>query len=131
MVANSRFWNSASRIDESRINCVPCFCLERKRPLIQSFSRGVGPCLLVSGSYMLLILLQPDFGTVVLFATTVLMMLFVGGCRIWHLIACVSVAATLAVTLVMTQAYRMRRILAFLDPWEDPLDSGFQIIQSL
>ena len=104
--------------------------LERKRPLIQSFRRGIGPCMLVSGFFMLLILLQPDFGTVVLLSTTVLLMLFVGGCRIWHLIACVSVVASLGATLVMTQAYRMRRILAFLDPWEDPLDSGFQIIQS-
>jgi len=104
--------------------------LQRKRPLIQSFSRGIGPCLLVSGFYMLLILLQPDFGTVVLLSTTVLLMLFVGGCRIWHLLACVSVVASLGAALVMTQAYRMRRILAFLDPWEDPLDSGFQIIQS-
>lgn len=104
--------------------------VDRKQGLIQSFSRGMGPSLLVSGLYLLLVLLQPDFGTVVLLATTVMLMLYVGGCRFWHLAACLSVVGALGTTLVVTQAYRMRRILAFLNPWEDPLDSGFQIIQS-
>jgi cell division protein FtsW len=104
--------------------------LERKQAHMQSFARGVAPVVIVTGAYLLLVLLQPDFGTVVLISATMMLMLYVGGMRTWHLAACLTVAGGLGAALVATQAYRMRRILAFLDPWKDPLDSGFQIIQS-
>jgi len=104
--------------------------LERKQQVIATFLRGMSPSYIVTGVYLLLVLLQPDFGTVVLMSLTILLMLFSGGGRLTHIFGSVLGVAVLGGALVATQAYRMRRILSFLDPWQDPLGAGFQIIQS-
>lgn len=78
-----------------------------------------------------LIMLQPDLGTgTVLFATG-MTMIFVAGMRIKHLMAMIGLGVAGFVALVASAPYRIKRITAFLDPWQDPLGSGFQIIQSL
>ena len=104
--------------------------LERKQEMLSSFFRGLTPNFLVTGFFLFLILLQPDFGAVILIATTVLMMLYVGGGRPLHIFGSLIGMGLIGGFLIASHSYRVKRILAFLNPWEDPLNSGFQIIQS-
>jgi cell division protein FtsW len=104
--------------------------LDRKQALVSQFFRGVMPGLVVMGVFLLLVLLQPDFGTAVLIALTLLLMIFVGGAKPVHILASLAGACVLGAYLIATQSYRMKRFLVFLNPWDDPQDSGFQIIQS-
>jgi cell division protein FtsW len=108
-----------------------CSYVARRGDALQAGFRGlVFPLFIVTAAGMLL-MLQPDFGaTVVLFATAI-GVLFVGGMRIGYLLFMgVAGFASLAL-LVLTSEYRMRRLTAFLDPWADPWNSGFQLTQSL
>jgi cell division protein FtsW len=77
-----------------------------------------------------LVVLQPDFGTAVILAGTVLIMFFVSGVKIVHLLSIGLACLPLLYFLIFNSAYRMKRFLAFFDPWQDPQASGFQIIQS-
>lgn len=78
-----------------------------------------------------LILLQPDFGTGAVLTLSLLFMLFIGGVQMKNIILG-GILAVIGVALMIIMApYRMERIISFLDPWSDPLGSGFQIIQSL
>ncbi|ADG83006.1 stage V sporulation protein E [Thermincola ferriacetica] len=98
---------------------------------IKKFSQGLLPNLLILGLACGLILLQPDLGTAVSVAGTVFVMLFAAGAEARHLSA-LALAGIGAVGLAIAfEPYRLRRFLAFLDPWADPLGSGFHIIQSL
>ncbi len=104
--------------------------LQRKQEVMTSFFRGLTPNFIVLGIYLFLVLLQPDFGTVVLISLTVLLMVYIGGARSLHIFGSLLACSVIAGFLIVSQTYRIRRLLAFLNPWEDPLDSGFQIIQS-
>ena len=104
--------------------------LERKQELLASFFRGLTPNFIVTGIFLFLVLLQPDFGTVVLIATTVLLMLYVGGGRPIHIAISLLGVGIIGGLLIASHTYRVRRMLAFLNPWDDPQNSGFQIIQS-
>jgi cell division protein FtsW len=97
---------------------------------IESFKKGFLPLLMVPMVLLLLILKQPDFGTAVTIGIVVFIVMFVSGVRLSFLICTVLVAIPPLVFLVARSGYRMRRILAFLDPWKDPQGTGFQIIQS-
>jgi cell division protein FtsW len=98
---------------------------------IPSFWQGMFPALLLSGLAFALIMMQPDLGTgAVLMATTVVM-LYAAGSRMLHLggLAVMGLAAFAA--LIAAAPYRMQRIVAFLDPWQDPQGAGYQLLQSL
>ena len=77
------------------------------------------------------ILAQPDFGLTVTLALTIFMMFFLASFRLRHLLISLLVLLPIAVSLMLLKPYRLKRILVFLNPWDDPLGSGFQIIQSL
>ncbi|MBE6137224.1 MAG: putative lipid II flippase FtsW [Erysipelotrichaceae bacterium] len=87
--------------------------------------------MLVVGLIFGLILLQPDFGSAIILVSGVVLMLFAGGIQIKNIVigGCVAIAGIAAMILIAP--YRLERIQSFLDPWQDPLGSGFQIIQSL
>lgn len=105
--------------------------LSRKGELVQSFTHGLLPFLIMLGAAAGLILLQPDLGTAVTLAGTILIMFFAAGARISAL-AGLAGAGVAAVGLAIAVApYRLDRFMAFLDPWQDPQGSGFHIIQSL
>lgn len=92
---------------------------------------GLLPPLAILALAFGLIMLQPDLGTgTVLFATGI-MMIFVAGMRIAHLCVMIGLGVFGFAALVISAPYRMQRIVAFLDPWQDQLGSGYQIIQSL
>ena len=104
--------------------------ISKRGSLIKDFRRGVLPLLLTVGLFLLLILRQPDFGTTVVLAITVGVMLFVGGMRISHFSGLFAVGMAASAFLIYSAPYRRARLLAFLNPWDDPQGSGFQIIQS-
>ncbi|WP_100656590.1 cell division protein FtsW [Alteromonas flava] len=79
----------------------------------------------------LLLLLQPDLGTVVVMLVTTIGLLFLAGARLWQFFALVFVGLLAVVALIVFEEYRMRRITSFLDPWADPFGSGYQLTQSL
>lgn len=78
-----------------------------------------------------IIMLQPDLGTGTVMVGTCIVMIFVAGARISHFAYLGLVGVAGFVALVASAPYRIKRITSFLDPWEDPLGSGFQVIQSL
>lgn len=87
--------------------------------------------MLVIGVVFGLIILQPDFGSGIILVAGIVFMLFIGGIQlknimIGFLCACVGIGV-----MICMAPYRLERIQSFLDPWQDPLGSGFQIIQSL
>jgi cell division protein FtsW len=93
--------------------------------------RWVGPLLALIGAVLLLILMQPDMGTATIIALTVFLLLFVAGVRLRVLLASFAVSAAAGVGLIMSRGYSHSRLLAFLHPWNDPRNSGYQIVQSL
>ncbi len=105
--------------------------LARKTHQLQKFSRGVLIPLAITAVVILPILFQPDFGTAVIIAMILVMMLYIAGTRIKHLLILAAALIPVAVLLVLQKGYRMARLTAFLDPWKDAGNSGFQIIQSL
>jgi cell division protein FtsW len=108
-----------------------CSYVARRRDALEAGFRGLlYPLVIVTAAGMLL-MLQPDFGaTVILFATAI-GVLFVGGMRLGYLLLMGLAGLGSLGLLVMTSEYRMRRLTAFLDPWADPWNSGFQLTQSL
>jgi len=104
--------------------------LVRKQREVSSFLWGFLPPLLILGSFFWLIIRQPDFGTALVLAAVVFIVLFCSGVRIPHLLAFMLGALPCLYILVYRVGYRHQRILAFLNPWQDPMRSGFQIIQS-
>ena len=80
---------------------------------------------------MLLIMLQPDFGTGMIIVVSVLTLFFVAGVNIKFFLGLGFVGIIGIVFLIIIAPYRMDRITSYLNPWSDPLGTGFQIIQSL
>ena len=105
--------------------------LERRMHRIDDVKYSLLPILIVVGVLVVLILLQPDFGTAVALVLVVAAMIFAAGLHYRYYVGgALILGAGLAAVMVM-EPYRIRRLLAFLDPWADPLGDGFQIIQSL
>lgn len=87
--------------------------------------------MLVLVAVAILLLLEPDMGSAAVIFATALGMMFLGGVRIWHFGVLILLIASSVVALTITSPYRMERITAFLNPWADPFNSGFQLTQSL
>jgi len=102
-----------------------------KKDLIQNFAQGVVFPLFIFILISLLIMKQPDLGTVVVLGATIFSMLFIAGARIGHLLALGGVGVAGIIALSIATPYRLRRLVAYLNPWRDPQGIGFQIIQSL
>lgn len=91
----------------------------------------LAPVLVVTGTVVGLVLLQPDFGTGVLLVVSVLLVLFLAGLAWRYLATAGLVAVPVLAVLVLAEDYRRRRLFAFLDPESDPLGASFQARQSL
>ncbi|WP_156290553.1 stage V sporulation protein E [Oceanobacillus salinisoli] len=98
---------------------------------ITSFRQGFLPCLLLVFTAFGLIMLQPDLGTGMVLVLTCMIMIFAAGARLSHFFGLAALGVLGLVGLIASAPYRINRITAFLNPWEDPLGDGFQIIQSL
>jgi cell division protein FtsW len=104
--------------------------LSKKGEKIKSFKLGFTPYMVVLAVLLLLLLLQPDLGSAITLALVAMTMLLVAGSRLTYLLSVGILAVPFLYFAVMNVAYRRKRILAFLNPWEDPTNTGFQIIQS-
>jgi len=98
---------------------------------LSSFSSGLAPMLVVLGASLGLLLMQPDFGSAALLSAVVFCMWFVGGVPIRHLLGLLSVFLPLAGLALVAAPYRVQRLMSFLDPWNDPFGSDYQLIQSM
>ncbi len=100
---------------------------EEVRTTVQGFIKPLGLLLV----FALLLLLQPDFGALVVLGATLMGMLFLAGVRLWLFGLLVSAAAGVLALLAITSPYRMERLTTFMNPWADPFNSGFQLTQAL
>jgi cell division protein FtsW len=105
--------------------------LAQKGTRVRSMVRGVFPLCAVTALLALLVLAEPDMGTASLLVFTAAALLFVGGARRIHLLLVGLVTLPPAVLFALASPYRRARILAFINPWKDPLNTGFHIVQSL
>ncbi len=105
--------------------------LERRMHRVDELGYSLLPIGLILGALVGLILLEPDFGTAMTLIAVAALMIFVAGLSYRYLIATALVVLPMLWVVLMSADYRRRRMLAFLDPWEDPLGDGFQIIQSM
>jgi cell division protein FtsW len=107
------------------------YSMSRKMDKIKDFYVGFLPHALVFGMFAALIIIQPDFGSVVILGAVFWIMLFAGGVRISHLMASLFLIIPIAYYLMVNAEYRIKRIMSFLNPWQYPADEGYQIIHSL
>lgn len=105
--------------------------LSTNQKYITSFKKGFFPALILVFTAFGLIMLQPDLGTGMVLVLTCMIMIFVSGARISHFVGLGVLGLIGFALLIISAPYRISRITAFLNPWEDPLGDGFQIIQSL
>ena len=98
---------------------------------MNSLKKGILPILGLTLFIFGLIMLQPDIGTGMILVMTIMGMLFVGGVSFKFFLKLGVLGVVGIVGLIIAAPYRLKRILSFLNPWSDPLGSGFQIIQSL
>jgi len=107
------------------------YFMSSKQELVRTFSKGVIPPFAVTGLFCVLLLLQPDFGSAVLLAGILFFMCLAGGTRFVYLFVSLGMAVAGALALVLTTGYRARRLMAFLDPFQDAQNTGYQLVQSL
>jgi cell division protein FtsW len=105
--------------------------LSNSNKFIKDIKKGVIPILIVLFFIFGLIMLQPDFGTGMIIVISILALLFVAGVNMKFFIGLGAVGIIGIIGLIAVAPYRMDRITSFLNPWSDPLGTGFQIIQSL
>lgn len=104
--------------------------ISRRNNQMRTFWKGFMPPMFTLGMMAILVLMQPDLGTVLALGILVFIMLLVSGARLSHLLSVVAAGIPLLYVLIFSVPYRRIRIMSFLNPWLDPKGSGFQIIQS-
>jgi len=95
------------------------------------FTNGLAPMLVVLIGALGLLLLQPDFGSAMLLSVVCFTMWFVGGVPIRHLAMLILSFVPVAALVMVAEPYRVQRLTSFIDPWNDPLGSDYQLIQSM
>ncbi len=105
--------------------------LERHRDRLSSLEDGVVPFLALLGFTILLVILERDLGTTLIVAGILLAQFLVAGGRKRHVLLLALIMALCVYLFIRMEPYRLHRILAFVDPWSDPLNAGFQAIQSV
>ena len=105
--------------------------LDRRMHRVNEIGYSLLPIAIVTGVLGGLILLEPDFGTAVSLVAVTGLMIFAAGLSYRYVVGAILLSLPALYVIGMSADYRRRRLLAFLDPWSDPLGDGFQIIQSL
>ena len=98
---------------------------------IKDVKRGLFPILGVISFFFILVMLEPDFGQAMVIVISLVLLIFISGTKISFFVKCGLLGLLGIVGLIIVAPYRMARIVSYLNPWTDPLGSGFQIIQSL
>ena len=105
--------------------------LVRRREEVMENIKGFAKPLFIFGILGALLLMQPDLGTIIVMFVTTFGLLFLAGAKLWQFIAIAGVGMSLLSMLAFFSPYRWARVTGFLDPWEDPFGSGYQLTQSL
>ncbi len=92
--------------------------------------RGILPVVAVGAVICGLIILEPNMSVTICMAALMIVMLFLGGAKIRHLLMIIVPLICAAVVLILVEPYRFARLMAFIDPWQSPLEEGYQLIQS-
>lgn len=106
------------------------YLVRRHDEVLENFKGFVKP-LLVMFVFAVLLLMQPDLGTVIVLFGTSVVLLFLAGAKLWQFIGLIMTGVMSIAVLIFYSEYRWRRVTAFLDPWADPFGSGYQLTQSL
>lgn len=88
------------------------------------------PVLAVGGAICVLIILEPNMSITLCMIMLMFVMLYIGGARIKHFFVMALPVLALVPVLILIEPYRLKRLLAFIDPWQSPLGEGYQLIQS-
>ncbi|TKI08754.1 cell division protein FtsW [Martelella alba] len=124
------------RIQPAELSKLSLFCylssylvrkVEEVRSNFWGFCKPMGVMVVLA----VLLLAQPDLGTVVVLFVTTLAMLFLAGAKLWQFLAIIGSGIFAVGLLIVAEPYRMRRVTSFWNPWEDPFGSGYQLTQSL
>lgn len=124
------------RLQPAELSKLALFCylasyLVRKAEEVRNnfwgFFKPMGVIVILS----VLLLAQPDLGTVVVLFVTTLAILFLAGAKLWQFIAIISSGLFAVALLIIAEPYRIRRVTSFWNPWQDPFGSGYQLTQSL
>jgi len=105
--------------------------LERRMDRIDDLRYALFPIAIALGVFVGLIMLQPDFGTALSIILIVTAMIFAAGISYRYIFGLLLISLPAASVVLMSASYRRRRMMVFLNPWQDPLGEGFQVIQSL
>lgn len=105
--------------------------LVRRYEEVQDNIKGFIKPLVVFFVAAVLLLVQPDLGTVVVMFVTTVSLLFLAGAKLWQFFGLMLTGVAAIVTLIVAEPYRVRRVTSFLDPWSDPFGHGYQLTQSL
>ncbi len=107
------------------------YSLSKKQALLKQFSLGMFPHVFILIVFSILLLVQPDFGSVVIFGILAWLMMFIGGVPLRHLLASMILVIPLVCFLMIDSPYRWRRLVSFADPWRYASDDGYQITHAL
>lgn len=105
--------------------------LLRRRDEVRAGIKGFIKPLILLGIISGLLLLEPDFGAIVVMVLTVLGMMYLAGARLWQFIILLLLVGAALGMLAIVSPYRLMRLTSFLNPWAKPFDSGYQLVQSL
>jgi cell division protein FtsW len=107
------------------------YFLEKRAGEEGLFWKTFVPCMVVTGTLALLVVAEPDLGTALMLAVVCVVMCFTAGARLLHLGVAAAPALVGVVAMLIFVPWRLQRLITFLDPWADPQDRGFQVVQSL
>jgi cell division protein FtsW len=106
------------------------YVVRRRDELLNTWLGFLKP-LVVLGLASVLLVIQPDFGATVVLVTAAAGMIFLSGVRLSRFVPLIGTLVVLGAILIVTQPYRLKRVVSYLDPWKDQFDSGYQLTQSL
>lgn len=105
--------------------------LVRRHDEVRENLKGFLKPLVILFIFAVLLLLQPDLGTVIVMFSTSVALLFLAGAKLWQFIGLIMTGLAAISFLIVYSEYRWRRVTSYLDPWADPFGSGYQLTQSL
>lgn len=105
--------------------------MDRRMQNVRNSVWGMVRPLGLLGVACVLLLAEPDFGAAAVIMSVALGMMFLGGARLWQFAILLSVVGVAGLILIYVSPYRMARVMSFLNPWADPLNTGFQLTQAL
>ena len=127
----SRFSIQPSEVAKLMLAIFLAYFLERRAGDEGRFWQTFVPCGMATGALAVLVVLEPDLGTAMMLAVLFMVVTFTAGARLLHLGMAAAPAFVGLVGLLILVPWRLKRMITFLDPWADPQNSGFQVVQSL